>query len=193
MFNGILENEQIIHSWAVENKTSAFLWAKIMTRDLYVKAFDQLLFSDCNIITDLPLYFFIALLAKKYVGTKENVYLYRNNSGITSTPVVKDMENWERVCSMASGFSNLVLWINNKTQQDGKSPIADDVRAGIQMMFLKHLHNSVIQLKKFVAPEIRDEARQMLYDYWGQSFVEKMEHMVENEEQNKKNAAPEND
>ena len=33
----------------------------------------------------------------------------------------------------------------------------------------------------------------MLYDYWGQSFVEKMEHMVENEEQNKKNAAPEND
>ena len=94
---------------------------------------------------------------------------------------------------MASGFSNLVLWINNKTQQDGKSPIADDVRAGIQMMFLKHLHNSVIQLKKFVAPEIRDEARQMLYDYWGQSFVEKMEHMVENEEQNKKNAAPEND
>ena len=164
-----------------------------MTRDLYVKAFDQLLFSDCNIITDLPLYFFIALLAKKYVGTNENVYLYRNNSGITSTPVVKDMENWERVCSMASGFSNLVLWINNKTQQDGKSPIADDVRAGIQMMFLKHLHNSVIQLKKFVAPEIRDEARQMLYDYWGQSFVEKMEHMVENEEQNKKNAAPEND
>lgn len=193
VFNGILENEQIIHSWAVENKTSAFLWAKIMTRDLYVKAFDQLLFSDCNIITDLPLYFFIALLAKKYVGTNENVYLYRNNSGITSTPVVKDMENWERVCSMASGFSNLVLWINNKTQQDGKSPIADDVRTGIQMMFLKHLHNSVIQLKKFVAPEIRDEARQMLYDYWGQSFVEKMEHMVENEEQNKKNAAPEND
>lgn len=186
VFDGTLENEKIIYSWAVENKTSAFLWAKIMTRQLYINAFDQLLFSDCNIITDLPLYFFVALLAKKYVGTKENVYLYRNNSGITSTPEVKDMEQWKRICSMASGFSNLVLWINNKTEEDGKSPIDEDVRNGIRMMFLKHLHTSVIQLRNYVAPEIRDEARKMLYEYWGESFVQKMEAQVIAEEEREK-------
>lgn len=193
VFEGILEGKKIIHSWAVEKSVSGFLWAKIITRDIYVKAFDQLLYSDCNIITDLPLVFFITFFSEKYAGTSENVYLYRNDSGITSTPVVKDMERWERVCSMASGFSNLVLWINEKTAEEGKSPVQEDVLQAVREMFLKHLHTSVLQLRKFVAPEIRDEARQMLYDYWGQSFVEKMERLVESEEQHKKNAASEND
>lgn len=191
VYNGELRGNDILKSWTVDRTSSAFLWAKVIKKELYLKAFDQLLYSDCTVADDLTLYFFLALFAKKYIGTLQNVYLYRNNSGITSTPVVNSMEQWERICSMASGFSNLVLWINNKTEEDGKSPIADDVRAGIQMMFLKHLHTSVLQLRNFVAPEIKDEAREMLYDYWGESFVLKMEQQVIAEEE-KKNQTSQN-
>ena len=181
VFNGILQGDQILHSWIVEGKTSSFLWAKIIKRELYLEAFDKLIFSDCSLVGDLPLYFHMALVAQKYAGTDKVVYNYRVDSGVTSNPTVKDLVQWKKICSIASGLTNLASWIENETLRLGKSPISLEEKAGLQRHILNQLHTSVIQLQKFVSDDIKTEAREMLCEYWGESFVEYMEKSVENE------------
>lgn len=47
---------------------------------------------------------------------------------------------------------------------------------------LSYLASNVHQLYDSVIPELKDEAKQMLYDFWGEEFVKKVEKAIEKQE-----------
>ena len=71
---GTLSERQILDSWLVRSESSAFLWAKLIKRELYLQAFNSIPYMDCSLSVDTPIYFFIAYHAKSYFGIEDVVY-----------------------------------------------------------------------------------------------------------------------
>ena len=167
---GLFHNREILDAWLVEKKTSTFLWAKLIKRELYLTAFNELPFMDCSFSVDMPIYFFIAYHAKSYLGINDIVYYYLENEGITSRKPITDLETWRRNCTAASTYSFILTFDGNLTEPEKK---------GIQRLSQVLLINSIFRLRNQVSPELQPDARQMLCDYWGESFVNRMEKYIE--------------
>lgn len=167
---GLLSGSEILESWIVKSESSAFLWAKLIKRELYLKAFSEIPYMDCSLSVDTPMYFFIAYHAKSYVGISDIVYYYLENEGITGFKKVESLEKWRRYCTTASIYSLLLTF---------EGDISEDVREGVRRYSRLFLRNSIIRMKNLVAPELQQDARKMLCEYWGEGFVEKVEKAIE--------------
>ena len=53
------------------------------------------------------------------------------------------------------------------------------MREGVRRYSRLFLRNSIIRMKNLVAPELQQDARKMLCEYWGEGFVEKVEKAIE--------------
>lgn len=160
----------IFHEWISQGKISGHLWAKLIKRELFEKAFENIPYTECNMADDFLIFFFVSLYAQNYVSLKNKVYRYRISSGMSSTRKIDTLHKWKMVCSAASVFTVISTWIEeygNKLQKDE----VERIRA----MTRYYLANNLRQMHETVIPELKNEARKMLCEYWGESFVEKIE------------------
>lgn len=166
---GKMSGREILDSW-LENKSSAFLWAKLIKRELYLEAFSEIPYMDCSLSVDTPMYFFIAYHAKSYVGINEVVYYYLENEGITSNKIISDLNTWQRHCSVASTYTLLLTFEGDLTEEE---------KEGVRKLSRIFMRNSIFRLRNQIVPELYTEARQMLCEYWGKDYVETVEKIID--------------
>lgn len=178
---GVLSGRDIFDSWLVERTTSGFLWAKLIKRELYLKAFDAIPYMDCSFSVDSPMYFFISYFAKSYYGIPELVYYYYENIGITANKKVNDLETWRRQCTVSSVYS-LLLTFNGDLSEEEKE--------AVRKMSRLFMRNAILRLRYHVLPELRDEAYKILCEYWGESYVKTIEQIIDKNEHDNQNNQP---
>ena len=172
---GEIIGRDILDSWLIERTTSAFLWAKLIKRELYLQAFDSIPYMDCSLSVDTPMYFFIAYYAKSYYGIKDVVYYYQENEGITANKEITEMSSWKRNCTIASTFSLLLTFDGNLSEQEKDS---------IRKLSRHFLRNTILKLRNNVVPELREEAYKLLCEYWGEGYVKTIETVLDKESNN---------
>ncbi len=172
-----ITGHDIFHRWLVNNEFTAITWGKIIRRELYIKAYQNIPYTQCNLADDLLLFFFISQNAQSYLGIKNKVYRYRIDSGMSSKRKIDSLLKWRMICSTASVFTIIIQWIQ---QNQNQNAIQQDELEMIKAMMRYYLSNNLQQLREVVVPELQAEAHSLLCDYWGASFVESMEKAMSN-------------
>ncbi|MBO4404409.1 MAG: hypothetical protein J5780_03655, partial [Treponema sp.] len=170
---GELNGHDIFNGWLMHGKFSGVLWGKLIKRTLFVKAFEYIPYTECSMGEDFLLTFYLSLNAEKYIGIKDKVYLYRITDGISSSRKIDSLQRWKMICSSSSIFSIVSTWL-----EENKNAVTDDELAAVKNRTARYLANCLIQMKEAVIPELKKEARSMLCEYWGRSFVERIEKVI---------------
>ena len=165
-----LSGHDIFKSWLVDHTSSGFLWAKLVKRELYLKAFDSIPYMECSLSVDTPMYFFMALYAKTYVAIPDVVYYYQVNEGITSDKSVTDLETWRRQCTASSVYSLLLTF---------EGGLSEEEKEALRKMSRRFLYSLIIRLRSSVLPELRTQAYQILCEYWGEGYVKTIEDIID--------------
>lgn len=174
---GLLEGHDIFHSWLVKQEFTANTWGKLIKRELFEKAYKIIPYTECNLGEDLLLFFFISQYAKSYIGIKNKVVRYRITSGMTSKRQISSLKQWKMICSTSSVFNILSSWIKDASEQ-GESLLPEEVEF-IRKLTVYYLENNIHQLREAVVPELQEQARKMLCEYWGESFVNRVEEALQ--------------
>ena len=165
---GQLTEHQIFHEWVTSGNITGVLWGKLIRRQLLVKAFENIPYSECNMAEDYLISFFVNQFAKVYVGIDSKVYRYRITSGVSSSRKIDTLRKWEMICSTANVFTVIVQWIN---ENESTSKITPEELQHIKRQTSVYLANNLKQMKETVVPELQEQARKLLCDYWGEHFV----------------------
>ena len=157
----------------LEGKTfTSNTWGKLIKRQIYMDAYENIPYTQCNLGEDFLHFFFIGLYAQSYVGIKDKVYRYRVDSGMSNQQKITTLEKWQMICSTASIFSVL-------SQTLPQQPLlSEDEVALVRQFAIRYLGNNILTLRNTVVPELQPQARALLCEYWGQDFVEQVENMV---------------
>ena len=166
IFYGTIEGHDIFHRWLINNEYTANTWGKCIKRELFDKAFENIPYTECNMAEDVLLFFFISQNAKSYLGIKDKVCRYRINTGMSSARKIDSLNRWKMICSTAGVFTILSSNIEN---------LEPDEVEKLRELTRSYLANNIRQMHETVIPSLLPEARQMLCDYWGQSFVDRAE------------------
>lgn len=167
---GKLEGRSIFESWLLGREISSNTWGKLIKREVFLEAFDSIPYTECNMAEDFLLFFFISQNAKTYIGIENQCYRYQDNTGMTSTRKIDNLQKWKMVCSAASVFTIISQWLQ---ENPGRlTPAEVESIKGRTVFYLK---NNLKQMKETVISDLLPQARQLLCDYWGQNFVEKIE------------------
>ncbi|MCR5401270.1 MAG: glycosyltransferase family 2 protein [Treponema sp.] len=177
IFYGKIEGRELFRRWFLDGDFTANTWGKLIKRRLWLKAYESIPYTQCNVADDLLLFFFLAQEAKNYLGIQNNVYLYRVDSGMTSHRKIDTIHKWKMVCSTASVFSVLSSW----AQEDEKRLAPDELEM-LKAMTRTYLLNNIKQMRDRVIPELMEEARSLLCEYWGESFVRLAEEALDKNE-----------
>ncbi len=165
-----ISGHDIFSRWLLKGEFTANVWGKLIKRELYLKAWESIPYTECNLGDDLLIFFFIAQYAASYKGIEKQVYRYRINAGMTGHRKIDTLDKWEKVCSAASIFTILSEWIKNNPQL-----ISEEETDKVREKALNYLTGNLKQLRETVVPELLPQARKMLGDFWGENFVEKLE------------------
>lgn len=179
IFYGIVEGRQIFHTWLIDNSFTANTWGKLIQREILEKAYDNIPYTECNLADDALVFFFLSQNAKKYIGIKNKVYRYRVNTGMTSAKKIDTLHKWKMTCSSASVFSILNTWIEEQKNNPTSKMLLPEEVEKIHELTRLYLHNNLMQLQQRVIPELQPAAREMLCEYWGESFVNRIEKYIE--------------
>lgn len=171
-----IAGRDIFHRWLVNSEFTANTWGKIIRRELFIKAYENIPYTECNMADDVLLFFFLSQYAASYLGIRNNVYLYRVNTGMSSRRKIDDLHKWKMICSTASVFTIITQWIQEN--QNKESALLPEEVETIRAMMRFYLKNNLQQMQETVSPSILPQARQMLCEYWGESFVNHMEEML---------------
>ena len=173
LFTGSLEDFQIFDGYMIKGNHHGILWGKLFDRELYLKALDQIPFTNCVMAEDVLQYFFISLFAKKYTGIDIPVYKYTVGSGISNQLKIYTIEKWEQYCSTANVFT--ILFSSFESMQ-----LTQEQVAAVKKLSRSYVVSYIKMLDSVVVLEIREEARKLLCDYWGKDFVLQMEEALKN-------------
>ncbi len=173
IFYGTIQGHDVFRRWLLNGDFTANTWGKLIKRGLWLRAYENIPYTECNMADDVLLFFFLGQYAKSYIGIESKVYLYRVGTGMTSGRKIDTLHKWKMVCSAASVFSVISTWI-----EEGNHEIAADEIEKIRWMTRYYLANNLRQMHDTVVPELHEEARAMLCDYWGRDFVEIAESAV---------------
>ena len=176
---GVLTGTEVFDSFIIRQSHIGLLWAKLFRRETYLRAFSYIPFTNCIMAEDMLQYFFIAYEAKKYVGIQNIVYCYTVDTGISSSQKITDLSRWEQICSTANVFTIIFSAI----KQNPKIKLSLEQMEAFRLQSRSYLVSNLHQLKATVAPELQEEARSLLCEYWGEDFVQLMEKAIEREEQ----------
>lgn len=170
-----LSGLEIARSCFVQAEHCAYLWAKLIKRTVYKKAFELIPFTECTMGEDFLIYFFVCLFAQKYVGTEKRFYRYSVDGGISSTKSIKDLGQWTRVCSVAAALTIVVDFIQNNKEFAVDKDLVQAVRESCNSF----LASNIQKLKTQVVPELQDQARAILEDTWSADYVAAVEKAME--------------
>ena len=166
VFSGELSGESVFNGFLVDGNHTGFLWGKLIRRETYLDALSLIPFSRCVFAEDFLQYFFISHEAKKYLGIEKPVYRYRVDTGISSNKKITDLDRWEQVCSTANVFTIIFESI-----KDFSEPLTSEQMKSLRLRSRSYLVNNLKQLNEAVIPELREQARELLCEYWGEDFV----------------------
>lgn len=166
-----LLNKSIFDNYLVKQNMTGFLWGKLIRRELYLEALSFIPFSHCVYAEDFLQFFFISYFAKKYIGIKNKVYSYTVDTGISASEKITDLKRWKKICSTAEVFT-IIFSVLEELPGD---PLTLEEMEALRLMSRSYLVDNIRHLQNAVIPELQPTARQMLCDYWGESFVETME------------------
>ena len=169
--SGELFEREILDSWIVKSQSSAFLWAKLIKRELFLTAMNDIPYMDCSLSVDTPMYFFIAYHASSYFGISDIVYYYLENEGITNNKSIADLSSWRRHCTVSSVYT-LLLTFNGELTEEEKN--------GVRRMSLSFMRDAILRLRNQVVPELYPQAYEMLCEFWGKDYVQTVEKMLAN-------------
>lgn len=167
IFYGKIEGRDVFRRWLMNGDFTANTWGKLIKRDLWVRAYENIPYTECNMADDVLLFFFLAQYAKSYIGIEAKVYRYRVNTGMSSQRKIDTIQKWKMICSTASVFTIISQCVEEFCQPDEIEKIRGMTRY--------YLDNNIKQMREVVVPELKEKARALLCDYWGTGFVEKME------------------
>ena len=179
IYYGLIKND-VLKRWLLDSSFTANTRGKLIRRELFIKAYENIPYTQCNMADDVLLFFFIGLYAKSYVGIEEQVYRYRVNTGMSSARKIDSLKKWSMICSTASVFSIISEWIKNNEKSGGGASLSEEEINSIRRMTTFYLANNLKQLSETVIPELQLQAREMLCEYWGASFVERVELSFQN-------------
>ena len=165
-----LLGKDILKGYTVLRNHSGFLWGKLILRETYLNALEHIPPIFCTMLEDTIQYFFIAFEAKKYVSIDATVYNYSINTGISTGTRITTLSQWEHICSAASVFTALFDEISRLPKDSFLPEEMYAVKKECRGMLRKN-----IQQMDFVTPELKKEARNILCEYWGHSFVQEVE------------------
>ena len=174
IFYGTKEGLDIARSW-FSGLFNGNVCGKLIEKVVYEKAFEQIPYTECNMADDLLIFFFVGMNARRYVGIENKIYRYRINSGMSSHRKIDTLKKWKMICTSSSVFSIISQWL--KENNDGLLSPSDIEHLG--KVTLSYLASNIRQLRASVIPELQEEAKLMLYDFWGESFVKKVEKALE--------------
>lgn len=174
IFYGTKEGLDIARSW-FSGLFNGNVCGKLIEKVVYEKAFEQIPYTECNMADDLLIFFFVGMNARRYVGIENKIYRYRINSGMSSHRKIDTLKKWKMICTSSSVFSIISQWL--KEYNDGLLSPSDIEHLG--KVTLSYLANNIRQLRASVIPELQEEAKLMLYDFWGENFVKKVENALE--------------
>lgn len=149
-------------------------WGKLIKRQIYMDAYENIPYTQCNMGEDFLHFFFIGQYAKSYLGIEDKIYRYRINSGMSNQQKIESPEKWQMVCSASSIFSVVSEWV----KEQGAGRLSDDELSQVRQYTIRYLGNNLLMLRDAVVPELQSQAHAMLCDYWGQDFVSQVEKMV---------------
>lgn len=171
---GKMEGHQIFRSFLIDGNCLGFLWAKLIKRELFLKAFHAIPITFCTMGEDTLLYFFISLFAQSYYGVEEKYYCYSVDAGVSSSNLITSLDRWHKVCSASSVFNVLFDFV-----QKNSSLFSVDERNAVRRMGNKFLANNLFQLKDAVAPQIQQQAYDLLCEMWGKDYVKAIEQLIQ--------------
>ncbi|MBQ6781009.1 MAG: glycosyltransferase family 2 protein [Treponema sp.] len=172
IFYGRIDGHDVFRRWLLNGDFTANTWGKLIKRELWQRAYEHIPYTECNMADDVLLFFFLSHYARSYIGIEAKVYRYRVNTGMTSQRKIDTMHKWKMICSTASVFTVISTYIEESGMQEQVQP--DEVQQ-IRNMTRRYLANNIMQMREVVVPELQEKARAMLCEYWGESFVQKME------------------
>ncbi len=170
-YRGTLEKRAILDGWLLDGNHSSNLWGKLIRRSRYVEAFGDIPRTYCNMAEDLLIYFFVAMRCEKYVGIEIPAVNYCVSSGMTAPAQAGSVEEFRRKVSSASVFTVIFSWCERILAETGRNPLSDMELDRIRTLAKLYVMNSVEQLRCTVPPELADEARGILCEYWGENLV----------------------
>ncbi len=174
---GKVENHDVFHKWLF-HQISGNVCAKLIRRELFLKAYENITYSECNFADDFLIFFFVSLFSKSYFGLENKIYLYRITSGMTSERKVDSLDRWRLVCSASSVFTVIAEWI--KDNPSDCKIITEEEMSKLREQGRHYLLSSLIQFKDVVLPDLQPQAYEMLCDYWGKDLVELADSQLKN-------------
>ena len=181
IFYGSKDGIEIARSWFA-GLFNGNVCGKLIAKTVYEKAFAQIPYTECNMADDLLIFFFVGMNARRYVGIENKIYRYRINSGMSSHRKIDTLRKWRLICTSSSVFSIISMWIKeNNSAKEGTEPLltAEDLDH-LGRVTLSYLASNIHQLEDSVVPELQEDARRMLYEFWGEEFVKKVKKAIEN-------------
>lgn len=168
VYEGELKNRDILDGFLLKSQFNSYLWGKLFRRELYLDAFEHIPPIFNTMAEDAVQFVWLARLANKYCGIKKVVYSYYIDTGVSSSKIIDDLGQWERVCSTASVFTALFSEI---------ATLPDDYFTSEEIMQLKgmcrhYVFNNLVQFYAALVPELKEQGYEMLCDYWGKELVE---------------------
>ena len=179
--NGILVNSEIMQSFMFksENSHNGFVWAKLYSRHLVEKVFENLPMIYCTLGEDLCLSFFFNLFAKKYVGLpQEKVYKYNYVTGISVYRKNISPKQFEQSCSVSSVFTILFSYLNDRLQTQLDKNEEQNLlmyKKALQEKCMNFVKQNIVMLKNSVEKENYEDCRNILFDYWGEKLINRIE------------------
>ena len=170
IFYGCIEGRDIFHRWLIDEDLTANTWGKLIKRELFIRAYENIPYTQCNMADDILLFFFLSQYAKSYIGIEAKVYKYRINTGMTSHRKIDTIHKWKMICSTASVFTIISEWI-----KENENALLPEEIEKVREMTRMYLANNLKQMREVVIPELQPAARELLCDYWGSDFVNTIE------------------
>ena len=161
VYDGVLTGTEIFRKCIVEHAYNSFIWGKLFQTTLVQKAYSEIPFTYCTMAEDMLLYFFIALHAGRYLGIPDTIYNYCINTGISSRRQITDISEWQKVCSVTSVFTIILLYLKEHPA------INSDIRDAVRNLGRAHYTDNLKQLEVCIVPSLQEEARAMLDEWWG--------------------------
>ena len=183
VFYGELNGRDIFRKWFIDIAFTGNIWGKLVKRDLYLKAFDHIPYTECNMLDDVLVFFFLSRYLNKYVGIENQVVRYRMNVGMSSEINIDNMRKWRNKCSMANVFTI----ISNSLEEDADFKLLSDENDRLKFLMIFYLQNTIIELHTCVEKELIPQAYTMLCDYWGKDFVDEVDAALVRDAQEKLN------
>lgn len=166
LYEGELSGNEVFDFSVINLKINFFVWGKLILRQVFLDAFEKIPPCYCVWGEDYLIYFFVTYFAKKYIGIKNELYVYSVDTGISSGQRIEDLVRWEKVCSVSSAFAIIFDAIANEEIE-----ITSEQKDAVQRQCNTYVLSTYRYYKYFCNEDIKPEAWDMFCEYWGSDYV----------------------